>query len=112
MRRWWPMARASYGKSPPGNRSLAPTSEASDTTPASAADNCTLAILEARIAQLEAARMELQSDMATSSELIKALADQNTQLIQRIQAMRRHAMWLTGALAASAIAAVTALRWC
>lgn len=87
---------------------IAPTSEVPNTMPASAAAS-TLAILEARIAQLEAAKTELQNEMATSSELIKALADQNTQLIQRIQTMRRYAMWLTAALAASAIAAVTAL---
>ncbi|MGB6055649.1 MAG: hypothetical protein WBG17_10455 [Burkholderiaceae bacterium] len=65
--------------------------------------------LERKIAELEAARAELQGQMATSSELIKALAEQNTQLIQGIEALRRRLLRLTVALALAAAVAGAAL---
>lgn len=44
--------------------------------------------LEARVAALESATLALQEQMRASSELIKALADQNTQLVQRVEIHR------------------------
>ncbi len=85
----------------------APASDAADTAPISAADP--VAGFEKKISELEAVGAELQNQMATSSELIKALAEQNAQLVQGIQALRRRASWLTGILAVTAIIAVAAL---
>lgn len=46
-----------------------------------------------RLAALEASVAALQAQMLASSELIQALAEQNTQLIARVEALRR---WRTG----------------
>lgn len=64
------------------------------------------AALEARISSLEAAVSELHVQMLASSELIKALADQNSQLVARIEANRVHMVWLIWV--AAAVAAVAA----
>jgi hypothetical protein len=58
---------------------------------------------------LEAAVSDLQSQMLESSELIKALADQNAQLIQRIEANRVRTLWLSAATAVVAMAALLGL---
>ena len=47
--------------------------------------------------------------MLASSELIKALAEQNTQLVQRIEANRVRVVWLAGATAVVGILAVSSL---
>lgn len=52
------------------------------------------ATLESRIARLETTTTELQSQMLASSELIAALAEQNAQLIKRIETNRKHVLWL------------------
>ena len=44
--------------------------------------------LKAEVAALESATLALQEQMRASSELIKALADQNTQLVQRAEMNR------------------------
>jgi hypothetical protein len=44
--------------------------------------------LTAQVAALESATLALQEQMRASSELIKALADQNTQLVQRVEIHR------------------------
>lgn len=60
--------------------------------------------LEARAIALEIAVSDLHSQMLASSELIKALADQNTHLIQRIETNRVRLLWLSAATAVVAIA--------
>ena len=55
---------------------------AADATP-SEADR-----LKARLLELDGSVKSLQDQMQASSELIKALADQNTQLVQRIELNR------------------------
>ena len=52
------------------------------------------ATLENRLATLEATTTELHGQMLASSELIAALAEQNAQLIKRIERNRRHVLWL------------------
>ena len=47
--------------------------------------------------------------MLASSELIKALAEQNTQLILRIETQRRRMAWLAGALVLVGMAALASL---
>jgi hypothetical protein len=44
--------------------------------------------LKTQVAALESATLALQEQMRASSELIKALADQNTQLVQRVEIHR------------------------
>lgn len=56
-----------------------------------------VAKLQARIESLEAAATELHQQMLASSELIKTLAEQNAQLIKRIETHRVRLAWLAGA---------------
>ncbi|NTV10312.1 MAG: hypothetical protein HGA47_06000 [Zoogloea sp.] len=65
--------------------------------------------LEARIGAMEAATHDLHAQMLESSGLIKALADQNAQLIARIESLRMRVWWLFAGLAMTALAAVVAL---
>ena len=68
----------------------------------------TIAALESRVSELETAAADLQNHMVASSELIKALADQNAQLVQGMEAMRIRVLWLAGAvLVAGMIAAAS-----
>lgn len=65
--------------------------------------------LRARLTVIEAATADLRSQMLASSELIKALAEQNTQLVQRIEANRVRVVWLAGTLAIVGILATSSL---
>lgn len=58
----------------------------------------------ARIAALEASMDELSGQLHASAELIKALAEQNAQLIQRIETNRRRMLALS-------IAVLLMLAW-
>lgn len=65
--------------------------------------------LQTRLASLEATVSDLHAQMLASSELIKALAEQNTQLVARVEANRVRALRIGVALvvvAAIAIAGV------
>ncbi len=53
--------------------------------------------LDARIQALEAEVGDLHEQMLAATELIKTLADQNTQLIQRIEANRKRVLWFSAA---------------
>jgi len=68
-----------------------------------------IALIEARTIALEDAVANLQSQMRESSELIKALADQNAQLIQRIESNRVRTLWLSATTAVVAMVAVLGL---
>jgi hypothetical protein len=85
-----------------------PRPEGSDsgTRVAASPESQTLAALEARASALEAAVSDLHGQMLASSELIKALADQNAQLIQRIETQRVRVLWLGAATAVLVIAAL------
>jgi hypothetical protein len=61
------------------------------------------------LAQLRAAVSDLHRQMMASSELIKALADQNAELVRRIELNRRRLIWLGGAVGIVAVVAVWAL---
>ena len=54
---------------------------------------------------MEAVFSDLHNQMLASSELIKALADQNAQLIKRIEVNRVRVLWLAAAIVGMAIAA-------
>lgn len=65
--------------------------------------------LQARVLALESATRELHEQMLASSELIKALAEQNTQLIQRAEVNRVRLLALAAVTALVAVIAVVAL---
>ena len=50
--------------------------------------------MEARVAALESAISDLHTQMVASSELIQALAEQNSQLIVRVETNRARVLWL------------------
>lgn len=86
----------SVGKSPQGvadGVSPSPESRLS-TLPESQA----MALLERQLGALDVTVSDLHEQMRESSELIKALADQNTQLIKRVEVNRRRILWLAGLL--------------
>ena len=68
-----------------------------------------LAQVQARLAALETTVAELHTQMLASTELIQALADQNTALVKRVEAHRRRLMWLSGVVVAGLVLA--ALSW-
>lgn len=84
-------------------------SEAMTAKPASTHPPRGIGELEARIAALESITSDLHNQMLASSELIKTLAEQNAQLIQRIETNRARTVWLgvaTGILALITLAAL------
>lgn len=68
-----------------------------------------IAALQARLAAAEAALADLHDQMLASSELIKTLAEQNTQLIKRIEVNRVRVIWLTVATVIIGFVAVSGL---
>ena len=89
-----------------------PSTEANEAAPAPETHLSTLpesqaiALLERQLGAVEVTVAELHQQMRESSELIKALADQNTQLIQRVEANRRRIWWLAGLLIVLALSGV------
>src|SRR5574337_2199508 len=65
--------------------------------------------LRARIAALEATVGSLHQQMVDSSKLIQALAEQNAQLIARIEMIQRRMRWLAVVTAVVAVIAIAAL---
>ena len=86
----------SVGKSAQGGATVVPSSPESrlSTLPESQA----MALLERQLGALDVTVSDLHEQMRESSELIKALADQNTQLIKRVEVNRRRILWLAGLL--------------
>lgn len=91
------------GKKPPTTPSPATGAHAALSPEAQAISD-----LAARVFELETAAAELQNQMVASSELIKALAEQNTQLILRIETLRIR-LWLVGALGAASLVAAAGM---
>lgn len=65
--------------------------------------------LQGQVSTLETAVAELHGQMLASSELIQALAEQNSQLVARVEAHRVTVRWLTAALGLIGLLAVAAL---
>lgn len=57
-----------------------------------------IAMLQAQLAAAKAEVSDLHDQMLASSELIKALADQSTQLVKRVEVNRMRVLWLAGAV--------------
>jgi len=88
----------SVGKKTPATEIAPPTPDA----PASP-----LSELQAQLAQADASIVQLQEQMQASSQLIKALAEQNRELIRRVEINRVRVLWLAGLVTLfSAIAAL------
>lgn len=64
---------------------------------------------EARVAELEAEIAKLNGEMLETSELLKALADQNANLIARVEAHRIRVLWLTGISVGALLVALVSL---
>lgn len=76
---------------------------------ANTAETPPIATLQTRLVSMEAAIADLHNQMLASSELIKSLAEQNAQLIKRIEDNRVRMKWLTVAVVALVIIAVVGL---
>ena len=80
---------------------------AASAQPARSPEAQAIALLQTRLAAAEAAIADLHHQMLESTELIKALAEQNTQLVRRVEANRIRVVWLAGVtVVLAAIAAV------
>lgn len=89
-------------------------------SPASAARSVTAAprivtesqavvLLQAQVASLEALTADLHSQMLASSALINSLAEQNAQLVKRVEGNRTRLLWLTVITVVLAIVVFTKL---
>ncbi|MDO8251299.1 MAG: hypothetical protein Q7T78_16480 [Rhodoferax sp.] len=67
------------------------------------------AVLAGRVTTLEATVSDLHTQMVASSELIKALAEQNSQLIVRVETQRVRIIWLAVISVVTAGAAIGSL---
>jgi hypothetical protein len=90
-------------------KSAPPEASDSGTPPAASTESQTIAALQTRVTVLDAAVTDLHGQMLASSELIKALAEQNAQLIQRIETNRVRLLRLSAATAVVAIAGLIGL---
>ena len=84
------------------------TIEAAVARPAGQGRPATTEAMADRLAALEAAVEAQHEQLVASSRLIKALADQNTQLVARIEANRLRALRMTLAIGVTALVAVVA----
>ena len=92
-----------------GKKPAVPEMEAPREDPALSPEAQAIATLRAQVAAMEVAAADLHEQMLASSELIKALAEQNTQLIRRVEANRVRVLWLAAALAVVGVVAVANL---
>lgn len=88
----------------------APQAVNGEPPPVPAGEALPVEVLQARLAQAEASIAELHEQMQASSTLIKALAEQNTELIRRVETIRVRTLWLAGAVLALGVVAVLGWR--
>jgi hypothetical protein len=96
----------SVGRKPPAPETSPPAGGEVVTSAADAP--AALRALQARLSETEAAVGQLHAQMQASSELIKALAEQNAELVRRVEIHRRRTAWLIGLLAV--VGAIAALN--
>lgn len=77
----WKSAAGKHGAEPVMSTDMAPGATSAEA-------------LAQRLAAHEALLAELHSQMLGSAEIIKALSEQNTQLIQRVEQNRKRTTWL------------------
>lgn len=80
---------------------------ATPVTPAT--ESQAMALLQARLKAMETSTSELQQQMLASSALITSLAEQNSELIKRVEANRVRVLWL--ALITLASGALALASW-
>lgn len=68
-----------------------------------------LATLQSQLADAQLALADLQAQMLASSELIRALADQHTQLVRCVEINRVRTLWLSVVTAVLGVVAVASL---
>ncbi len=83
--------------------------EVSDVQSTYSDDAEALSAIRNRLTALEKSAADLHKQMLASSELIKTLADQNAQLIKRIEANRKRMVWLTVVCVVMSVAAIAGL---
>lgn len=69
-------------------------------------DSQSLALLQADLELVITEVTDLHKQMLESSQLIKALADQNTQLIRQMEVQRIRTLWLVGIVGVLGVVAV------
>ena len=67
--------------------------------------------LQARVDALEATVADLHGQLLSSAELIRQLADQNTQLVERVELNRVRAVRMTWAIVVVGLVAVAGVIW-
>jgi hypothetical protein len=85
--------------------------EVSEVEPVYSDDLEDLSAIKNRLTVLEKSTADLHKQMLASSELIKTLADQNAQLIARIEANRKRTVWLTLVCVVMSVAAIAGLTF-
>ncbi|MGE0013365.1 MAG: hypothetical protein AB7S62_14160 [Azoarcus sp.] len=85
----------------------AATTDQSAMTEAPEADAA--AQMQARLLALESTSQDLHAQMLASSELINALAEQNTELVKRVEANRVRLLWLSVSVLVSSAAVAVCL---
>jgi hypothetical protein len=71
------------------------------------AESPAVAALQSQVAELQVAVADLHQQMLVSSELIQSLADQNAQLIKRVEVNRVRLLWLTALVIGLALVLVS-----
>jgi len=79
--------------------------------PARSRDDRSPEAFQARIDALDATVADLHSQLLASAELIRELAEQNTQMVRRVELNRVRAVRLSWALAVVALVAVAGVIW-
>jgi uncharacterized coiled-coil protein SlyX len=65
--------------------------------------------IDARLSALETQVAELQQELTSSAELISALADQNSRLIQAVASLQARMRLMVGAVAVLAVGAIASI---
>ncbi len=84
------------GSKPPAAESTPPPGNELAAAPA---EQGVMTLMQDRLGELEASTAQLHEQMQASSALIKALAEQNTELIQRVETHRVRTWWVVAVLA-------------
>lgn len=106
---WKNVARR--GEDSPDPQAAAAASTAAAASEGSTPEARALAALSARARALEHQVADLHQQMQDSSELIARLADQNTQLVQRIELNRRRMALTATAAGLALLASAGVLAW-
>jgi len=90
-----------------GKKSPVPDVDAADDQSDISHEANTISTMQVKLAALEASVADLHEQMLASSEIIKSLADQNTQLITRVEMNRIQVRRLTGVIVIFSIVAIS-----